>query len=73
MFVILVDSDSDCSQKYLDFFLFRTLLHIPSHLTGKNVLTSYEGFLKEVVIFPATIMLSTKRNHWILQTGEKTL
>lgn len=34
MFVILVGSN--CSQECLDFFIFRTLLHMPAHLTGKN-------------------------------------
>lgn len=29
--------DSDCSQECLDFFIFRTILHIPAHLTGKNI------------------------------------
>lgn len=67
MFVILVDSD--CSQECLHLLLFRSLLGIPAHLT-RNILPSYEGYLKEVVFLPAAIIYSTKKDHWILPIGD---
>ena len=68
MFVILVDTD--CSQECLHFFIVRTLLGIPAHLTKNNVLLSYEGLLKKVVTLPAAIIHSTKKDHWILPIGD---